>query len=163
MMMLLAFCLTAVAGSACTQAATVKNVTLKKVGKKYYGFKKGKKIKKKWGIVKAGKKKYKYYFGKNGAAYTGVHAIGKYWYNTKLYYFNKKGRLQTAKTDTLQKLSAEGADLGILQAKIRELDPKDTCKNDEACGQQFCVYKNKFTVYFREKDGKNVVDHLEAM
>ena len=161
---LLCLCLGLMAGTVSAQAGTVKNATVKKVGKKYYGYKKnGKKIKKKWAIVKSGKKKYKYYFGKNGVAYTGVRAIGKTAFDTKLYYFNKKGRLQTSKTNTLQKLSAEGAELKPLQDKIKKLDKKNSFKeyinSAEFCGATFCKYKN-FSIYFKVEDGKKLVEYV---
>lgn len=62
---------------------------LVKSGKKYYYYKNGKKVKKAWVTVKVKKKKYKYYFGKNGAAYTGVKKI-----KGKIYCFNAKGQMQ---------------------------------------------------------------------
>lgn len=57
--------------------------------KKYFYYKKGKKVKNKWVNVKVKGKKYKYYFGKNGAAYTGVKKI-----KGKIYCFNAKAQMQ---------------------------------------------------------------------
>lgn len=62
---------------------------LVKSNKKYYYYKKGKKVKNKWVNVKVKGKTYKYYFGKNGAAYTGVKTI-----KGKIYCFNAKARMQ---------------------------------------------------------------------
>lgn len=57
--------------------------------KKYYYYKKEKKVKNKWVSVKVNGKTYKYYFGKNGAAYTGVKKI-----KNKTYCFNAKAQMQ---------------------------------------------------------------------
>lgn len=62
---------------------------LVKSKKKYFYYKKGKKVKNKWVKVKVRGKTYKYYFGKNGAAYTGVKKI-----KGKTYCFNAKAQMQ---------------------------------------------------------------------
>jgi hypothetical protein len=62
---------------------------LVKSKKKYFYYKKGKKVKNKWVSVKIKGKKQKYYFGKNGAAYTGVKKV-----KGKIYCFNAKGQMQ---------------------------------------------------------------------
>lgn len=71
------------------RAAAEKKSGLVKEKKKYFYYKKGKKVKNKWVNVKSKGKKQKYYFGKNGAAYTGVKKV-----KGKTYYFNKKGQMQ---------------------------------------------------------------------
>jgi hypothetical protein len=71
------------------EAATAKK-GLVKVKKKYYFYAKGKKVKNKWKKVKVKGTSYKYYFGKNGAAYTGLKKV-----KGKTYYFNAKGQMQT--------------------------------------------------------------------
>lgn len=70
-------------------AAAEKKSGLVKEKKKYFYYKKGKKVKNKWANVKSKGKTQKYYFGKNGAAYTGVKKV-----KGKTYYFNKKGQMQ---------------------------------------------------------------------
>lgn len=93
-------CAAAIALGLCLQipAAGLSQVTVQaaeqkkglvKVKKKYYYYSKGKKVKNRWVTVKVNGKKQRYYFGKNGAAYTGVKKIKK-----KTYYFNKKGQMQ---------------------------------------------------------------------
>ena len=62
---------------------------LVKSKKKYFYYKKGKKVKNKWLNVKVKGTKYRFYFGKNGAAYTGVKKI-----KGKTYCFNAKAQMQ---------------------------------------------------------------------
>ncbi len=69
------------------QAAQKKGLV--KTGKKYVYYAKGKKVRNKWVNVKTGGKKYRYYFGKNGVASTGVKQI-----KNKIYCFNAKGQMQ---------------------------------------------------------------------
>ncbi len=71
------------------ESGTAVQQGLVKSGKKYYYYKNGKKVKKAWVTVKVKKKKYKYYFGKTGAACTGVKKI-----KGKIYCFNAKGQMQ---------------------------------------------------------------------
>ena len=72
------------------QAAAEKKSGVVKEKKKYFYYKKGRKVKNKWVSIKSKGKTQKYYFGKNGAAYTGVKKV-----KGKTYYFNKKGQMQT--------------------------------------------------------------------
>ena len=138
-------------------AGTVKNATVKKQGTYYIGYKEnGKKIKNKWGIVKDAKKSYTYYFDKKGRAYTGVHAIGKTPADTKLYFFNAKGRLNSAKTKKLQKYSGAGKKFATLKAYIKKIDKKNICKKSDACGMTMCQFRNGFTIYMDYNNPKNV-------
>ncbi len=151
-----------VQAASCKKAA-VKNVTVRKKGGKYFGYRRnGSKLKKKWAVVSKKNRKYYYYFGRNGEAYTGVHAIGTNWTNTKLYVFSSKGRLDLKKTKALEKLSASKSDVSKLLSRIGKYDRKNTFKKKTACGVTFYVYRNAFTVYILEEKGKELVDYVEA-
>ena len=72
-LLVMAMCLQTPAVSMCVEAATTtttKKGLVEKNGK-YYFYYKGKKIKNKWKTIRIDGKAYKYYFGKNGAAYAG--------------------------------------------------------------------------------------------
>lgn len=56
-----------------------------KSGKQYFYYKNGKKVKNKWKTIKG----FCYYFGKKGAAVSGLTKI-----KDKLYYFDEKGRMK---------------------------------------------------------------------
>ena len=70
-----------------TWAASRKGLV--KSGKKYYYYKKGAKIKKKWKTVSVKGVKYRFYFGKNGAAYRAKNLYLNA-YNVKLFKIGKK-------------------------------------------------------------------------
>ena len=70
------------------QAASKKK-GLVKAGGKYYYYVKGKKVKNKWKTLKDGGKKYRFYFGKKGAAYKAPNAYQNAC-NVKLYKIGKK-------------------------------------------------------------------------
>lgn len=136
-------------------AGTVNNATVKKSGKYYIGYKKnGKKIRKKWGIVKSGSKTYTYYFDNKGRAYTGVRAIGKTPADTKLYYFSSKGRYNASKTSKLQKLSKPGKKYSALKSYISKIDKKAISRTLEGCGIIPYEYNNHFIVYVNESSKK---------
>lgn len=60
-----------------TQAAV--KTQLKKVKGNYYAYENGKKVCSKWRTIKSGKTSYRYYFGKNGAAYKAdKDSLGKH-------------------------------------------------------------------------------------
>lgn len=130
------------------QAATVKK-GLKKEKGKYYYYVNGKKVKNTWKTVKVKEKgktvSYRYYFGKNGAAYTAAKSFGsynnvvvktikgkKYGFNArgrmakgvyvngsnmKFYAFTKRGLYDAKTTSALRKASKEGTDA----SKLRKL------------------------------------------
>lgn len=87
------FCFQTSAGivpeTAQVQAASKKKSGLVKEKKKYFYYKKGKKVKNKWVNVKTKGKTQRYYFGKNGAACTGVKKI-----KGNIYCFNAKAQMQ---------------------------------------------------------------------
>ena len=84
------FCVQIPALSETVQAdTTVKTGLVEKNGKYYYYNSKGKKITNKWKVIKIDGKKYKYYFGKNGAAYAGKEVYGQ-----KVYTVKKIGKKQ---------------------------------------------------------------------
>ncbi len=70
-----------------TWAASRKGLV--KSGKKYYYYKKGSKIKNKWKKVSVKGVKYRFYFGKNGAAYR-AKSLFLNAYNVKLFKIGKK-------------------------------------------------------------------------
>lgn len=70
-----------------TWAASKKGLV--KQGKKYYFYKNGVKIKKKWKKVSVDGVKYRFYFGKNGAAYR-AKSLFLNAYNVKLFKIGKK-------------------------------------------------------------------------
>lgn len=70
-----------------TWAASKKGLV--KQGKKYYFYKNGAKIKKKWKKVSVNGVKYRFYFGKNGAAYRAKNLFLNA-YNVKLFKIGKK-------------------------------------------------------------------------
>ena len=70
-----------------TWAASRKGLV--KSGKKYYYYKKGSKIKNKWKKVSVKGVKYRFYFGKNGAAYR-AKSLFLNAYNAKLFKIGKK-------------------------------------------------------------------------
>lgn len=128
------------------QAATVKK-GLKKERGQYYYYKNGKKVTNKWVTVKVKEKgktvSYRYYFGKNGAAYKAVKSFGSYnnvvvkkikgvrygfnargrmakgvyvnGGNLRFYAFTKKGVYDAKTTSALRKASKEGADATTLR------------------------------------------------
>ena len=71
------------------QAQAAAKSGLVKKGSKYYYYKKGKKLINKWKKVKQKKVKYKFYFGKKGAAYKASNPFNKA-YNVKLFKIGKK-------------------------------------------------------------------------
>lgn len=86
------FCFQVSAGmapeAAQVQAAASQKSGLVKVKKKYFYYKKGKKVKNKWVNVKIKGKTKRYYFGKTGAACTGVKKI-----KGNVYCFNAKAQM----------------------------------------------------------------------
>lgn len=132
-----------------TAKKTVKK-GLKKENGKYYYYKNGKKVKNKWVTIKSGKTKYKYYFGKNGAAYMGkkeygvsvpaVKKIGKYYYgfdtrgrmikgtyyiNGKFYTFSSStGKMSSTNTKKLRSASKYRANYATLKKLLSKLGVK---------------------------------------
>lgn len=136
---------TAVSVSLCT--ATAKKNGLKLESGKYYYYKNSVKVKNKWLVLKRSGKYYKYYFGKDGAAYAGkrvngenVHKVAKidgayygfdrlghmlkgtYVINGKLYVFSSKdgkmNRTVSAKLRSACKYGKSTATLKKLLANI---------------------------------------------
>ena len=126
------------------QASEKKN-GLKKEKGKYYFYRNGKKQKNIWKTIKKGNKKYRYYFGKNGAAYAGkvknsrmvpsVRSIkgakyafdqkgrmlkGIYAVNMKFYCFASNGKLDPKKTGLLRKASVYEADGSVLRTLLEQ-------------------------------------------
>lgn len=130
------------------QAATVKKGLQKEKGKYYY-YKNGKKAQNTWKTIKIkenGKTvSYRYYFGKNGAAYAAGKSTGKYNVvvkkikgvqygfdtrgrlvkgvyvnggNLRFYAFTKKGVYDAKKTSALRKAAQNGADASALRALL---------------------------------------------
>lgn len=109
----------------------------KEAGKYYFYNKKGEKVKNTWKNIKVKGTTYRYYFGKNGAAYAGKNEYGekipaiktiggkKYAFDTaahmlkgarvirgKFYVFaGTNGRLNTAKTNAVRKAARYGKDV----------------------------------------------------
>lgn len=145
-LMLMQVPVTTVSSPENVQAATVKK-GLKKERGKYYFYVNGKKVKNTWKTVKVKEKgkivSYRYYFGKNCAAYSAVKAMGsynnvvvksikgkKYGFNARgrmakgvyvngsnmrFYAFTKKGIYDPKKNSALRKASKEGADARTLR------------------------------------------------
>ncbi|MDD7218459.1 MAG: hypothetical protein PUI16_00440 [Clostridia bacterium] len=149
-----------VASGETVQAATAKS-GLKKEKGKYYYYEKGKKVKNTWKTIKTrenGKTvSFRYYFGKDGAAYAAGASFGKYnvivkkikgvYYgfdtkgrlvkgiyvngdNLKFYAFTKKGVYDSKKSSALRKAAqygADGAALRKLLGKPLKEKTSDSC------------------------------------
>lgn len=90
-MMLFTVCLIGLMSlSAAAAAKTTVKSGLQKESGKYYYYVKGVKIRNKWKSIKEGKKTWRYYFGKTGAAYTASVPDENYTYNVKVYTIGKK-------------------------------------------------------------------------
>lgn len=135
---------------------------LQKISKKYYYFNsKGKVTKNKWKNLTVKGKKYRFYFGKDGAAYTAKansfyvtfktykinkktygfdsksHAATGIWATAsgKVYYFNSKGLYNSTKTNKLRKLAKVGLKSAALLSDIQKTygQPKKTRIDDDSC------------------------------
>ena len=140
--------------SAESSEAQVKQGLLKESGKYYY-YVDGVKLKSSWKTIKVKGKSYRYYFGKNGAAYMGktdfdgavvpaVKKIGGSYYafdtkgrmlkgtqviNGKFYVFSSKtGKMNKTTTNKLRKASKQGASVTTLKKLLKNLGlkPKKT-------------------------------------
>lgn len=84
----LVFLLLLVMGAGTTHAAVKNGLVTRPSGNIYY-YQKGKLLKNSWKTVTVKKKRYKYFFGKNGAAYkAGANRHG--YYNVKVFTVGKK-------------------------------------------------------------------------
>lgn len=156
-------------------------------GKYYYysGSKKAVNTFKTVKINSSGKtKSYKYYFGKNGAAYQGkkdmfgnavpaVKKIGSYYYgfntsarmitgtyviNDKFYVFASNGKMNQTTTNKLRKAAKEKANAATLRSllgKPQKTVTSDSCYGD---GKDLLLYYPNFIVsLFKDKKGKEIV------
>ena len=76
-------------GAAPAQAAVKNGLVQSKANGNYYFYKNGKKVTNAWKTVKVKKKKYKYYFGKNGAACKAKKTFDDS-YTVKIFKIGKK-------------------------------------------------------------------------
>ncbi len=135
---------------------------LQKISGKYYYFSaKGKVTKSKWKSLTVKGKKYRFYFGKDGAAYTAKansfyvtfktykinkktygfdsnsHAATGIWATAggKVYYFNSKGLYNATKTKRLRTLAKTGLISATLLTDIQKLygQPKKTTIDSNSC------------------------------
>lgn len=175
------------------EAAAVKK-GLKKEGGKYYFYDKGKRVKNTWKTVKVKKNgkivSYRYYFGKNGAAYAGrlVYGLrtpavkkinGKYYgfgisgrmikgtyvINDKFFVFNSKtGVGDAARSKQLRKASAYQKDASALRkmlGKPKKTQVMDSCYGD---GKDVLLTYPTFCVsLFRNTSGKEIVLGISSL
>lgn len=167
--------------------AAAKSGLVKENGKYYY-YAKGKILKNTWktvAITSNGKKtNYRYYFGKDGAAYAGkkIYGIntpsvkkidGKYYgfgvsgrmlkgtyvVSEKFYVFDSKtGIYDSVKSSRLRKASVyekDAKDLKKLLGKPKKTDVYQSCYGDGK--DSVCYYSNFIVSYFRDKKGKEIV------
>ncbi len=143
-------------------AASAVEVAVEKSGKYYIGYDEhGKVLRSQWGKRNAEGQTDRYYFDGKGRAYTGIRAIGKTPVNTKLYFFNREGKLISEKTSKLQKLSGQGKEITALRQFIKSIDKSAKCKMETACGMTMLVCSNGFTVYADTRKTK-LIDYILA-
>ena len=138
LLLMLSFCIqiTAAPGTVNAAGATVKKTGLVKQKGKYFYYQKGKKLKSQWKTVTVKGKKYRYYFGKDGAAYAGkvkygekvpaVKKIGK-----ATYAFDCNGRMLKGIQVINQKFYVFSASSGKLDTKKDHSTPQSICE----CGR----------------------------
>lgn len=178
LMFVLLFCLqdASAPGARCSAASSSTKSGLVKSKGKYYYYKNGKKVKNTWKTIKVNGKKYKYYFGSNGAAYAGktvagevvpaVKTIGKYKYafdakgrmltgiqviGEKFYYFKSNGRLNSTRTTKLRKASKYEKNVTTLRKLLKKYGYK--LKNTEYYG---------FSCYGDGEDGSLIYSNFEV-
>ena len=134
LLLMLSFCIqiTAAPGTVNAAGATVKKTGLVKQKGKYFYYQKGKKLKSQWKTVTVKGKKYRYYFGKDGAAYAGkvkygekvpaVKKIGK-----ATYAFDCNGRMLKGIQVINQKFYVFSASSGKLDTKKDHSTPQSIC------------------------------------
>ena len=163
--------LASVAGTVTVQAATqtVKVKKDQKTGNRYGYDKNNKKVTQQWGVTASG---YRYYFGKNGAAYSGsvklgvktpaVKKIGTKYYgfdtnarmlkgiyviNDKFYVFNSKtGVYDSAKSSKLRKAygyEKKAATLKKLLGKPKKTEKLTGCYGN---GKEYMLYYQNFVL-----------------
>ncbi len=176
------------------QAAVKKG--LKKEKGKYYYYYKGKKVKNTWKSVKVKNEKtkkmvtYRYYFGKNGAAYQGgskwgepylaVKTIkgkkygfdrygrmvkGDYVSKGSFYCFNSKnGRYDAKRTKKLRSASKEGAGIAALFALIGNPKKRTAVPGCYGDGQEYELEYTNFRVgsFVSSATGKETVFEVVA-
>lgn len=127
---------------------------------------------------------YKYYFGKDGAAYQGkidmfgnavpvVKKIGSYYYgfnkyarmltgtyviNDKFYVFASDGKMDQTTTNKLRKASRENTNAATLRSLLGK--PQKTLTSDSCYGDGkdlLLYYPNFFVSLFKDKTGKEIV------
>lgn len=167
---------------------------LKKEKKQYYYYVKGKRVKNTWKTVKVkskGKKvSYRYYFGKNGAAYkgkksngvvipavkrikgkyygfsnTGRMVKGTYYIKNKLYSFSSKNGVYNASaTKKLRNAAVRGKDAKTLRKLLGK--PAKTKTYSYSCygdGKDVLLYYSHVIVaLFKDKTGKEIIVGLSA-
>lgn len=180
-----------------TQPVTVQAAVksgLKKERGKYYYYSNGRKIRNQWKTIKVKIKgktyPYRYYFGKDGAAYKGtkrygveVPAVkkinGKYYgfssksrmvkgtyvINGKFYIFNKKtGVYEAAGSKKVRSAAKYQKDSAALRKYLRK--PKKTFNADSCYGDGkdvICYYDHFMVCYFKDYKGKEIVLDFAAI
>ena len=110
---------------------------LKKVGKYYYYFKRGKSLKSKWYTVG----KHKYYFDRNGRAITGLRRL-----NNKLYYFSSKGVMLRSSWKTVKNKKYYFGKYGFAVTGLKKIG-----KNYYLFKSDGSIYRKTGIFYYKNK------------
>lgn len=159
---------------------------LVKEGKNYYYYVKGKKVKNVWKTVTVKNVKYKYYFGKTGAAYKAPKDIytnnnmvvkkisGKYygfdnagrmvtgvWATDtgKVYYFSAKGVYNADKTKAIRKVIAKNDVKGTIKAlgKWKKHTESNSCMRPNSTDVVYDYDHVTLTIIRDNKTGKEEI------